>query len=71
MTQVGCYVFFVVFRFFSRSLQLSGSVSKLAFFEAFPLWSKKQLMKFLKKKRHKKVQELNSVAASIHSHQNH
>lgn len=37
MTQAGSYVLFVNFRFFIRVRQSSGSASKLAFFEAFPL----------------------------------
>lgn len=37
MTQARCYVLFATLRFFSRCRQSSGSASKLAFFDAFPL----------------------------------
>merc|ERR1719268_727897 len=37
MSQAGCYVLFISFLFFSHSRQLSGSASKLAFFDAFPV----------------------------------
>lgn len=40
--QAGCYVELVTFRFFNRCRQSSGSASKLAFFEAFPLQNKKK-----------------------------
>lgn len=42
MTQAGCYVLFISFLFFNRSRQSSGSASKLAFFDAFPLEIKKK-----------------------------